>query len=477
MIGWIILAAVAAIAAVVFIRTILFKPNDPVSLQQDEISLDHEKIIADMADMIRCKTISSKEDSYVDWAEFDKFQALLAERFPAIHAASSLKKLGRTGLLYHLPGKSSQNPSVCMAHYDVVPVEEEGWDKPPFEAIIEDGEMWGRGTLDTKGTLCGIMEALEELLKQGFVPQNDLYLSFSGDEEISGGSCPAIVDYLEEQGVVPALVVDEGGAVVDHVFPGVKKSSAVVGIAEKGCIDMKFALRSQGGHASTPPRHSLLGHLSKAVTRIEAKPFRRQLTKPVSLMFDTLGRHSSFVFRMIFANLWLFLPVVDIWAKSTGGDINALLRTTVAVTRMKGSKGYNVLPAKANFGINVRLLGQDTVDSTVKYLKKVIKNDKIEVTVVSGSDPSVCSVAEGAGWDKLSQAIRQTWADTIVAPYLMMAASDSRHYGRISDKVYRFSAMYMTKEQRGLIHGNNERVPIETLVRCAEFYTRLLRQL
>ncbi|MBP0962958.1 MAG: M20/M25/M40 family metallo-hydrolase, partial [Oscillospiraceae bacterium] len=169
MVGWIILAAVAALVAVILIRTLLFKPNDPAPMQEDEIALNHEKIVADMADMIRCRTISSKEDSYVDWAEFDKFQALLVERFPAIHAAADLKKLGRTGLLYHLPGESAQNPTVCMAHYDVVPVEEDGWDKPPFEAIIEDGEMWGRGTLDTEGTLCGVMEALEELLNQGFV--------------------------------------------------------------------------------------------------------------------------------------------------------------------------------------------------------------------------------------------------------------------------------------------------------------------
>jgi len=201
------------------------------------------------------------------------------------------------------------------------------------------------------------------------------------------------------------------------------------------------------------------------------------MTKPVALMFDALGRHSSFVYRMIFANQWLFMPVLDAWAKSKGGEINALLRTTVAVTRMEGSKAFNVLPPSASFGINSRLLGEDTIESAVEYLKKVIGNDKIEVKVVGGSNPSVCSSTECEGWEKLTTAIRQTWTDAIVSPYLMMAASDSRHYGRISDKVYRFSAMYMSNAQRALIHGHNERIPLDTLVQTAEFYVRLLRLL
>ena len=481
MIGWIIggvlAAALLIFIAVILIRTAMFKPVPTEKSTEDTIELDHDKIISDMQDMIRCKTVSNRDESLVNRAEFEKFRELLKERFPLIHEKCTLEKIGKTGLLYHLPGKSSKKPSVCMAHYDVVPIEEDGWTKPAFDGLIEDGFLWGRGTLDTKGTLCGVMEALEQLLGDGYVPENDLYLSFSGEEEVDGESCREIVKYLEAQGVTPAIVVDEGGAVVDNVFPGVPGQCAVVGIAEKGNVSMDLSMDSQGGHSSTPPPHTILGQLSKAVTRIEAKPFRRQLTKPVALMFDTLGRHSSFVFRMVFANLWLFLPVVDIWAKSTGGDMNALLRTTVAVTRMEGSKAYNVLPPKASFGINSRLLGEDTIESAVDYLKKVAANDKIEVSVVDGSNPSVCSVTDCEGWNKLNLAIRQTWTDAIVSPYLMMAASDSRHYGRISDKVYRFSAMYMSKEQRGLIHGNNERVPLETLVRCAEFYVRLLRQL
>ncbi len=475
--GWIfagIGVALLVFVAVLLIRTAAFRPAPEQAAETTPVILDKDKIVDDLSAMIRCQTVSYHDHDLEDPAEFEKFRALLQERFPLIHAACSWEQAGRNGLLYHLKGHRSDAPTVCMAHYDVVPVEQAAWSRPAFDGAVVDGHIWGRGTLDTKSTLCGVMEALETLLEQGYTPQNDLYLAFSGEEEIYGDTCADIVRLLESRGITPATVLDEGGAVVEKVFPGVDRECALVGIAEKGGVNMEFTLRGAAGHASTPPPHTLPGRLARAITRIENNPFKRQIAKPVAAMFDTLGRHSTFLYRLIFANLWCFAPVLDRICKASGGELNAMMRTTVAVTRMQGSDAYNVLPGSASFGLNMRLLERDTVDTATAYLHRVMRDKDIMGKVIDGNNPSPCSATDGPGWDALTNAIRQTWPQAIVSPYLMMACSDSRHYCRVCDRVYRFSAMRLSKEERAMIHSHDERIPVDTLITTVEFYTRFL---
>ncbi len=469
-----VIALLVLIIAVVIIRTLRFKPQKTEDKNFCEVKFDSEKAIGDLSEMIKCKTISSADKSLEDEEEFRRFKALLPKLFPNIYDKCTYQEVGDRGLLYKYAGKKSDAPTVLMAHFDVVSVEEKNWEKPPFSGLVEDGVMWGRGTLDTKITLNGAMQALEKLISEGFVPENDIYLAFAGDEEISGTGAPMIVDIFEKEHITPGIVLDEGGGVVENVFPGVKKSAAVIGIAEKGMLNLEFSYSGNGGHASSPKPHTPVGILSKACTMVENRPFKFRISTATAKMFDVMARHSSFLYRMIFANLWLFAPVLNMLGKKQGGEINALMRTTCAFTQMEGSKGMNVIPPTAKMVANLRLIEGDTVDSAVEYVRKTIRNPDISLRVINGNNPSVVSVVDCPEWERLSDAVRATWSEAFVSPYLMVACSDSRHWGRVSNKVYRFSAMALSNEERGCIHGNNERVPLETISKTVEFYLRFI---
>jgi len=456
-------------------RAILFKPKNFTRPESTRVNFDGEAAINALQRMVACKTISDRDETLVDDAQFDKFQALLPTLFPLLHKACTLEHIGKRGLLYHLKGQSAENPTVYMAHYDVVPADDLAWQHPPFETLRVDGEIWGRGTLDTKGTLCAALTATETLLKDDFVPANDIYFAFGGDEEIAGLDAPAIVDALYERNIRPALVLDEGGAVVENVFPGVSVPCALIGTGEKGMLNLEFSAKSLGGHASAPPPHTVVGLLASAVSRMENTPFPPHLSQPAAEMFDTLGRHSSFVYRLIFANLWCFKPLLNALCKKTGGEMNALLRTTCAFTKMQGGTALNVLPSSATVNANLRLMNPDTTNSAKQYLEKIINDKNIKVEIINGNDPSPYSPSDSDGYARVRSAIEQTWTDAIVSPYLMVACSDSRHFSKISDNVLRFSAMKLSSDDRKRIHGHDERIKETTFFEAIQFYLRMIQ--
>ena len=476
MIGYILLGLVAVFLAVILIRALAFNPKAQPAVSTEEIFFDKDAAVTALQKLVQCKTISYNDHTLEDDSEFRKLIDLLPELYPNVFRVCSYQELPDRGLLFCWPGKSSTSPSVMMAHYDVVPVDEEKWEKPPFSGIIENGLMWGRGTLDTKVTMNGALSAANELIAQGFQPENDIYFAFSGGEEVNGKGAVNIVNYFKEKGITPALVVDEGGAVVENVFPGVKKPSAMIGIAEKGMMNVRYSAQSAGGHASAPLPKTPITTLAKACRNIIKHPFKMHITKPAGEMFDTLSRYSGFGFKLIFANLWCFKPVLDLICRMSGGEMNALVRTTTAFTMMEGSNARNVIPTEASLVSNMRLNPADTVASAKAYLEKTVNDDSVTVTVLESSEPSVVSETDCPAWDKVASAVASTWKGCIVTPYLMVQCSDSRHYGSISNHVYRFSAMDLTAEERRSIHGNNEKIRLDCIHRSVEFYIRLIKQ-
>ncbi len=476
MVGYILLGLFAAFLAVILIRAALFNPKPQPESSQEEISFDREAAVKALATLVRFKTVSCNDRELEDHGEFKKLIDSLPGLYPRVFDVCSVYQLPDRALLFRWPGRKNGDPTVLMAHYDVVSVEEDKWDKPPFAAIIEDGVLWGRGTLDTKATFNGILSAANHLIAKGFKPENDIYFAFSGGEEVNGQGAPNIVNYFVQHNIHPALVVDEGGAVVENVFPGVKEPCGLIGIAEKGMMNVQFSAISGGGHASAPPTATPIDLLAKACRKLHGSPFKMHLTKPAAEMFDTLGRRSTFPLKIIFANLWCFAPVLDLICRLSGGEINALVRTTVAFTQMEGSSGRNVIPAEAKIIANMRLNPADTIESATYYLNKTIHDNRVKVKVLEGAQPSPISETACPAWDKVASAVAGTWQGCVVSPYLMVQCSDSRHYRDLSNHVYRFSAMDLTAEERKTIHGNNERIRLETICKAVEFYIRLMKQ-
>ena len=473
---YLVLGLLAAFAAVVAIRTVRFTPKPQPAVSEETFDFDADAAVDALTQLVRCKTISYNDKSLEEDAEFEKLIGLLPGLYPRVFEVCAFEQLPDRALLLRWPGKHSGDPAVLMAHYDVVPVNEENWEKPPFAGILENGVLWGRGTLDTKVTFNGVFSAADYLIGQGFQPEKDIYFAFSGGEEVNGKGAPNIVQYFIDHNIQPALVVDEGGAVVENVFPGVTKPCGVIGIAEKGMMNVQYRTVSGGGHASAPKPHTPVGVLAAACKRVEDHPFKAHIEGPAAQMFDTLGRYSTPLYRMIFANMWCFGWVIDLLGKMSGGEINALVRTTSAFTQMEGSSARNVIPPEAKMVANMRLNPANSVDSALAYLKKTVNDDSVEITVLESFEPSPVSETDCPAWDKVAFAVANTWKGCVVTPYLMVQCSDSRHYGKLSNHVYRFSAMDMTAQERASIHGNNERIRVEAIAKAVEFYIRLMKQ-
>ena len=380
MIGYIILGLVALFFAVILIRTLTFKPKAQPAISNEEVNFDSDAAVHALSELVKCKTISYNDHALEDDAEFQKLIDMLPTLYPKVFEVCSFDQLPDRALLLRWPGKSDKEPAVMMAHYDVVPVNEENWEKPPFAAIIEDGVMWGRGTLDTKVTFNAVFSAANHLIAKGFVPENDIYFAFSGGEEVNGKGAPNIVQYFADHNITPGIVVDEGGAVVDRPIAGMDREYAVIGVTEKGYMDLKISAKGTGGHSSTPPRNTPAARLFAFANEIEKKrPFKKHLIPEVYEMFSAMAPSFSFGMRMLLGNLWLFKPLLIAIMPMVSPFGEAILSTTCCFTMMKGSDACNVIPKEPYLVANLRTSVHQNCEESLAVLKKYADKYDLEI--------------------------------------------------------------------------------------------------
>lgn len=434
-------------------------------------------VVAKLQALVRIPTVSHRDPDDNDTEAFDELLAELARQFPLLHERLDLTRIATHGLLCHWPGRSDAKPVVLMAHLDVVPVDDGApWQHPPFGASIVDGAVWGRGTLDDKGSLAAICEAVETLLERGHTPAQDVWLSFGCDEEVYGTAAPLAVAELVRRGVRPWFVLDEGGAIAHEAFPGVAAPIGVIGVSEKGNASVELRVEGRGGHASMPARMGPTARLARAILRLDRSPMPASAPDPTVELMRRMAPHGPLLLRPLMANAARIRPALTRALIAAGPESAAMTRTTVAVTTLSGSPALNVIASTARAGVNVRVMVGDTVAGVLEHLRRAISDDRVHIDVLEHNEPSPLSPMDDA-FSLLEDTIGELFPDAVPAPYVMMAATDSRHFTAICARVYRFAPFRMTKAQRESVHSYDEHIGIDDLVDGVRWYRRLIERL
>lgn len=470
---WMLLAIIAVLALVIVLRAVLLKPTSAlhakVALDESERAKEYgEKL----AKLVRKETISSRFEA--DRTKFLEFHELLKEIFPKVHANCE-KKVFDGSLLYKWNGKGNGQPILFMSHHDVVEATGE-WEHGAFSGDIDEkGRVWGRGAVDTKASLFCMLTAIEELLEEGYLPEVDVYVASSCTEEWSGEGGPATVQYLKEQGITFAYLMDEGGMILEEPVGGVKGTYGMVGVLEKGYGDLKFIAKGKGGHASAPKKNTPLVRLGKFMAAVEKKsPFMNKFNPTVKEMFRRMAPNMSFGMKLIFANMWIFegllkklLPVIS----SAGG---AMLHTTLAFTMAKGAEGLNVLPQEAYVTGNMRFIPHQDTDESIQIITELAKKYDIETEVIYKD--YACPVVDfkGEPFQLVEEVAAEVYPGIGVCPYVMTGGTDAKFYRELSANCLRFAPLYIDQQQYASIHGLNENIYQGTLPSGVEFYKKMI---
>ncbi len=470
---------VVVVSGIVIIRTILFVPKTLSPLEPVTYAIDEQSITRHMSEAITFPTVSFGGGKPIPREPFEGFIAWLAETYPLVHSQLSTERIAQYSLLYQWKGNGTGGrPILLTAHYDVVPVPQSSrdqWQHDPFAGEVGGGMVWGRGALDDKSAVIAIMEALTLLLERGDVPQQDVYIAIGHDEELGGQEGAAsMVSELKQRGIQFEWSLDEGSFVLDGIIPGLEVPLAGINLAEKGFLTIEIIAKSEGGHSSMPPQDMAIYKLSEVLNDLHETPFALHMTSGPSIeMYLAIARYMPFNKRMVFANRWLFGPLLE-KALTKNPIAAAMLHTTIAPTMLNAGIKANVLAPEARATVNLRIHPQDDVDEVIASLRSTIERDGVTIDILNKAPASPISRAGSAGFARLASVARKTFGRVVVAPGLTIAGTDSKHYGLVSDDAYRFNPMVIDSKDLATFHGVNERISIDNLVKATSFYATLI---
>jgi len=444
-----------------------------------EIDLDKQRAVQRFSRALTFPTISYDDRDNFDAGAFRDFHDYLESAYPLIHEKTSKTLVNDYSLVYHLQGSdASLQPVLFMGHMDVVPIEEitrPEWTHPPFDGVVDDGIIWGRGSVDDKFTVIALMEAMELLLSENEQPRRSIYFAFGHDEEVGGKDGAArVAEYFQSEGITFDYVMDEGGVVLEGMIPDIDRPVAIIGVSEKGYVNLVLTVNAPGGHSSQPPEQTAVGILSRAIVKVEDNPFPARLDYFYPT-FEILGVEMPFGKRLAMSNLWLFSPLVERLMLQSKDDA-AGLRTTTAATMVSGSPKSNILPTRATAVINFRILPGETSESVMERVIGLIDDERVEVTSEYGTDPSPVSPTDSRGYQLISKTIRGMDENILVAPYMVRGGTDAKYFYTVSPNVYRFMMLRIDPGTIGYVHGIDERVATESYFEAIGYYYHLIRQ-
>lgn len=478
-----VLGLLLLLAAAVAVNTTRQGSRQVTVAPAPPLALDTAAVADKLAGAIRFQTVPSQDDPAFNAGEFRKLHAFLEQRFPLVHAKLQREFVGGLSLLYTWPGSDAgSKPVMLMAHHDVAPIApgtEGKWEVPPFSGQVKDGYVWGRGAWDDKGNLVAQLEAIELLLASGFQPRQTVYVFSGADEEVAGQrGAKQAVKLLQERKVRLEFVIDEGLVLTEGVIPGLAAPAALVGVAEKGYTSIQLKVSAPPGHSSMPPPAgtTAVGQLTTALRRLEQEQFPAELKGVARELFGTLAPEMQGLQRVALSNLWLFGPLVESQL-AKGASTSAMMRTTTAVTIVNAGNKENVIPGVAEATVNFRILPGDTRASVMQHVRSKV-GEGFELKEWPGSvDPTPVTPTDSHAYRVLERTLRSLFPDTIVAPGLYIAGSDSQHFVPIADNIFRFSPVRARPEDLPRLHGTNERISVANLGELVRFYHQLLRNL